>query len=1170
MTSDNGKSKQTRKDIDTTWAEAAKIVLAKHPQTPMSYKAILKEIQAYNLKESSEALPVACLNSCLHANAKGPGNIFYKVAGRIGIYGLMSDIPAGSEIIEVEEDNTIHVGGSGYTVIVGDSPVSHAKQKVIYAKLSGDVQTIPPEGTEVEQNGVPVPRVITIPKPLASSTKLDVPTRRSVRQAQRRKRKHGFIPKITIKPIVPPKCEDSKSNDGEPKVRYIATPSSRPVPKISNNSHRSQSEVKGNLDGTESSERKPTAPTNVVSNGEPKKKTLREMLAGIPGFSMKPRKRTNKKLSHAAQIAQTMEGCIDLETPDSILVNTNLKGLLTKHTFNSLPASYQYKLITLLPECDRIVGKDNALRLSSTAMNNEFFAKACTEWRERLSEGEFTPENQLRLKQEQEKDQFKLDPWKARHFEPVWGEKTLSDVPKADDVHQIGSGDSPVLNSRSSVRVTAMKKPTLVSTMLKQRSIHQNVQGISAAGHVARTEGHIGDRAEVQVGARGEGDVGTRGEVHVGASAETVGGLLMKLQTSKSQTVVSNPNLVSVLKRAVASQDEDVNISSASPPKRQKVVLTQRQLQAQAQAKTLAQIRAQTQVARMQKSENKLISKVSSAFVQTVVSQTISPGTEPHTKPLIVNVSNPVSGSELRSPTRTLAQIKSQTQAAKAKVQSQTRTLAQIKAETKARVHNVHQQQEAQAKLHAHLLAKARGAQTQTAQTVVKTLQNFVVPQQGRPKLAKVLEAEKTADGVNLKRSLEICEQAKIQSQKNATVPSVSLLQKPAVQTPVKTILSPVKSTSASDNIFGSYLKADIAQAHKTVTQILQDKTLAEHKMQKLTQAVTQAKVKYHNVSQPKIIGVSAPVITIPPTSVHNVPTYKTVPTQTAAAAAAAVNSTSVSFVVLTPPSVAQVTGISPAVFSVPSTRYVISSTAAVAQQNLLQQLIRSAAGTQTSVLSPQRAASAPPQQKVVQRVVTPVNTLVRSASVGTGEKSLEGMDQSKTSVSQRASVPNEIIVQIPSDRMNFLTKGGTAVIPGINGSKANTQQVLLTSSRSPLVISSSGGVIHTPGYNGSSAQTVTVFPTLSIEKQVNKVVNQSTQQDIIIVSPEKSSNESNKGVTQTAKVNNEIVIENDGSSQSDCGCGLNGMKTCSKCGAFCHDDCIGPSKLCVTCLIAT
>jgi len=67
-----------------------------------------------------------------------------------------------------------------------------------------------------------------------------------------------------------------------------------------------------------------------------------------------------------------------------------LQGLLTKHNFTSLPPAYQYRLITLLPECDQITGKDNGLRLSSSAMNNEFFAKACTEWRERLGEGRTT------------------------------------------------------------------------------------------------------------------------------------------------------------------------------------------------------------------------------------------------------------------------------------------------------------------------------------------------------------------------------------------------------------------------------------------------------------------------------------------------------------------------------------------------------------------------------------------------------------------------------------------------------------------------------------------------------------------------------------------------------------------------------------------------------------
>lgn len=682
------------------------------------------------------------------------------------------------------------------------------------------------------------------------------------------------------------------------------------------------------------------------------------------------------------------------------------------------------------------------------------------------------------------------------------------------------ASESPSVIPHPQVRVSTVKKPTLVSAMLKQRSIHQNVQALGSTSHMA-----------------GRSDTG----------------LLMKLQTTKSQISISDEETVraGALKRPLVNQEVEISLP-ASPPKRQKVVLTQKQIQAQAQAKTLAQIRAQTQVARMQKSEGKMIAKVSSSYVPSVVSQTISPGTEPHTKPIIVNVSTTVSGSGMRSPTRTLAQIKSQTQAAKAKVQGQTRTLAQIKAETKAHVHNVHQQQvEAQAKLHAHLLAKARGGQSPTMQTV-KTSQNLVITSQGRSKQSKMYKAEKTADGVNLKRSLEICEQAKIQSQKNSVSPSLTILQKPQVQTVVKASVSQSKS-SVSDNLFGSYLKADIAQAHKTVSQILQDKTLAEQKLQKFTQAVTNARSKSQSVTQPKTVGVSAPVITIPPTSVQNVPTISNVPTPTS-------NTSNVSFVVLPPPTVTQVTGISPAVFSVPSTRYVISSTAAAAQQNLLQQLIRSAAGSQANVLSPQRAASAPPQQKVIKRVVTPVTTLVRSASVGTSSGSLEELGKPKTNMSQKS----DIIVKIPSEQVNFLAKAGTALIPGVNGSKAGSQQVYLSSSGSPVVISP-GGVIHTPGYNGSSAQSVTVIPAVTIDKQGNQIVSQSAMENVLVVSAE-----NNKNSTVQASNSVTLQVSKSETSQSNCACNLKGMKTCSKCGAFCHDDCIGPSKLCVTCLIAT
>uniref|UniRef100_A0A182SWJ1 ASXH domain-containing protein n=1 Tax=Anopheles maculatus TaxID=74869 RepID=A0A182SWJ1_9DIPT len=157
--------------------------------------------------------------------------------------------------------------------------------------------------------------------------------------------------------------------------------------------------------------------------------TMREVLASIPGFSIKPRRRTNKKLSTAAQLEQTREGCVDLETPDSILIHTNLRALLNRETFQLLPPLYQYKLVQLLPPVDRPPLPEasqcerNGIRLNPSGLNNEFFARACHEWRDRLAEGEFTPEAQLKIRSEAEREKSKLDPWKLKHFEPMWGDR---------------------------------------------------------------------------------------------------------------------------------------------------------------------------------------------------------------------------------------------------------------------------------------------------------------------------------------------------------------------------------------------------------------------------------------------------------------------------------------------------------------------------------------------------------------------------------------------------------------------------------------------------------------------------------------------------------------------------------------------------------------------------
>ncbi|XP_076163066.1 transcriptional regulator additional sex combs isoform X2 [Ptiloglossa arizonensis] len=190
----------------------------------------------------------------------------------------------------------------------------------------------------------------------------------------------------------------------------------------------------------------PPSPVNNVQHinntTEEPAATMREVLASLPGFSLKPgRRRSTKRLSATAQLEA---GLVDLESPASILASTSLRALLNRHTFQGLPPLYQRKLAQLLPAVDR---QDAA----TSGLNNEFFARACLEWRKRLAEGEFTPENQQRLKMEAERDKNKLDPWKVKHFEPIWGEKR---EPKLrSGLHCISESRSSGAVTRSSLRL---------------------------------------------------------------------------------------------------------------------------------------------------------------------------------------------------------------------------------------------------------------------------------------------------------------------------------------------------------------------------------------------------------------------------------------------------------------------------------------------------------------------------------------------------------------------------------------------------------------------------------------------------------------------------------------------------------------------------------------------
>ena len=105
-------------------------------------------------------------------------------------------------------------------------------------------------------------------------------------------------------------------------------------------------------------------------------------------------------------------------------MDTSIRALLTNYAFSQLSPENQKILIESLPLVDRPQPVENKpLELSSSSINNEFFNRACIEWRDRLAYGEFTNEHQTKLKAEQEKDKSKIDPWKARNFEGIWGIK---------------------------------------------------------------------------------------------------------------------------------------------------------------------------------------------------------------------------------------------------------------------------------------------------------------------------------------------------------------------------------------------------------------------------------------------------------------------------------------------------------------------------------------------------------------------------------------------------------------------------------------------------------------------------------------------------------------------------------------------------------------------------
>ncbi|KAL5022009.1 hypothetical protein ScPMuIL_001164 [Solemya velum] len=996
--------------------------------------------------------------------------------------------------------------------------------------------------------------------------------RRSIRQALRQKRhKKQDIPRLIIKTIPAP--EKSDGNSGSLSGSKLT---------VSNRTVNIPS-TRGRADST-------SMGGGCIPGGHRISSTMKELLSGIPGFSLKPRKRSHKKLSTAAQIAQTKEGCIDLETPDSILVNTNLRALINKHTFSMLPVTYQHKLLCLLPECDQISNSESLPRMSATALSNEFFSKACQEWRDRLADGEFTAESQLRLKQEEEKEQSKLDPWKSKHFEPVWGRKSV-DIPKAPS----SSPGSPV--SQPYKIKPSLKKSTLVSTMLKQRSISQTVAG-TAAAHSTPHNTRLNRNQR---------------------------GVVVKVPSSKNGNV---ENSIKTIKRSapvsVSSSTNSTDADLPSPPKQAKLASTLDKKDDQIENVSTVSSASTAVTAAMP-----VLSKVLSTTTTHTSHAVLSPTPSVTNKLFLTSGSPPQSKSPCQ--TRTLAQIKAQTQAARAQSanrasQGQTRTLAQIKAQTKAHVQQQTESQskDAQARLQAHILAKSRGVAKAQTGSQPRHHPNIILPSPGRPKQNAKVSGNQTdsgseSDGINIRRSLEICQKV-FERSRSSTM--VSLLQKTSgsdgessspsslhsqvtspcsvksvstekpqtvessAQMTASKLLFPTTTTTAvsvNSNIVSPMDTSpspspteQTTTANSTIPQI----STSTSSSGSATQIGTGKKVYIattasgSNMNLPTVVPVSPTSIRIVRHTGNSISTpvrtVVTAPSQTSQNN----SSNGLSFYVAVPQTTQPVTATnsqkSATIVTVPSgaTHFLLPSGVPASSRgtsdNILQ--ILKAGNTKFVIKSsvPQRAASAPPIQN---QSTSSSQTNPRSASVGMEEQEAQA-SEGDTHVAVNKPVTR--VVQIPSNQLRLLSKTGTnpfhahQLIPQIKTEKQveNSWPNIISGKLKLPVLPSSVNTTTVSTRNGKSANS-----------HLTRLLNSAPINSVPIVRMVSPSLKTVPQVVSTqtvTKSNVETTDNKNGSVDKNCACSLKAMIMCKKCGAFCHDDCIGPSKLCVTCLITT
>ncbi|KAM9855998.1 polycomb group protein ASXL1 [Aulostomus maculatus] len=362
------KDKQKRKK-ERTWAEAARMVLENFSDAPMTPKQILHVIQTKGLKEMRGTAPLACLVTMLHSQVRGDrvkNSIFFKLPGRMSLFTLKKNALQWTKTTSESETPTELAGSTATPASSSSTP----------AASSAVASVGPTEATEQESCD-------STETTAAASGDNDASV-----------------------------DESSSSASCSTEVRGL---SSQPQTRLS---RAAGQQGRSDTQQTQHAQHAQTRLSRSRQSGRQRKKAVM-----MPRVVLTPLK-VNGEHVPSGPMKRSRGGVdVDFETPGSILVNTNIRALINVRTFSAFPPHSQQQLLQLLPEVDRQIGPDGMARLSSSALNNEFFTHASQSWKERLAEGEFTHEMQVRFRQEMEKEK-KVEAWKEKFFEEYHGQKS--------------------------------------------------------------------------------------------------------------------------------------------------------------------------------------------------------------------------------------------------------------------------------------------------------------------------------------------------------------------------------------------------------------------------------------------------------------------------------------------------------------------------------------------------------------------------------------------------------------------------------------------------------------------------------------------------------------------------------------------------------------------------